>query len=709
MAQQQEVKIVFKIEGLEGYISDLETLNQVLDKVQTNTKDAKQETEKLERSTKDAGDETGFLGERFNDLGNIFGKLKADFNLLTSGVSKFFTTGTAGAKIFKVALASTGIPLIIIAVATLIEYFRNTEKGAKTLQVIMTAFGVVVNKLIGFVADLGPKILAVFQDPQEALKNFGTLLKQFVLDRVNSLIGGLGKMGEALKLLFQGEFGASIDAAKQGLTLLADSIPVVALVTDGWEALSDEINDAVDSSNKYVTAQKDLEKLTNRLVKENAKLNQELEVNQRIAEDTTLSYEERKAALDKVNAANIQLAENEKKLADQTVKTLQAELDVTSSAEERARIAGELAAAQAEAINKETQLTLKKQEAGKIARELDLEELDRKQSIKGILDELRDQTVVDEEAAALLALQRAEETAMAELDRLRATDEEKKELQDLFDKRELKIKEEFEEKKRLKEQEQANKELNIISQLEESKLDEKTRARNRELADIQKFYDDLIKEAGDNATLISQINEQKNNAVKAANDRFRAEDVEADRQAQQSKVQAILGIAGAGIDALIALNEAAAGASEEEQKKAFRRNKALQIAQAGINTAQAVLSALANTPLPPPGPQIAAGIAAAIGVAQIAKISQTQFNPDSSTPPSTSSGPTIIGSPSSINPSNVLNSRNPNLKPQFGQEAGESIVLGSGSRTPVVRAYVVSTELTSQQNADARLEQLARL
>ena len=48
--------------------------------------------------------------------------------------------------------------------------------------------------------------------------------------------------------------------------------------------------------------------------------------------------------------------------------------------------------------------------------------------------------------------------------------------------------------------------------------------------------------------------------------------------------------------------------------------KAFAVGQATINTLQAFTNALALTPLPPPGPQIAAGLTLAAGLAQVAKI-----------------------------------------------------------------------------------------
>lgn len=52
MNQKQNIEIFFKIEGLETYITDLETLNQVLDKVSQNTKEVGDSTKVMEQEVK---------------------------------------------------------------------------------------------------------------------------------------------------------------------------------------------------------------------------------------------------------------------------------------------------------------------------------------------------------------------------------------------------------------------------------------------------------------------------------------------------------------------------------------------------------------------------------------------------------------------------------------------------------------------------------
>jgi hypothetical protein len=131
-------------------------------------------------------------------------------------------------------------------------------------------------------------------------------------------------------------------------------------------------------------------------------------------------------------------------------------------------------------------------------------------------------------------------------------------------------------------------------------------------------------------------------------------------------------------------------------KNAFKRNKAIALASAIASGAQAVLMALANPPGPPT--TIPLGIAAgALSALQIGKILATKFEGESgasdvSAPSggggSGSGGGTSTGSP------------NPFKAPPLVKvgEAGNS-----GGRMAPLKAYVVSTDMTREQDNDAIL------
>ena len=152
-----------------------------------------------------------------------------------------------------------------------------------------------------------------------------------------------------------------------------------------------------------------------------------------------------------------------------------------------------------------------------------------------------------------------------------------------------------------------------------------------------------------------------------------------------------LAYATASLDALRQLNDAFAGDSEEEQKKAFQRNKAIGIAQAIINTAGAVVAAInpAVGGLGIPAGLPGAALAALTGAAQVATIARSQFGGGTTAPP-----------PPSTNQSAPPAPTTPQLDLGF---------LGGGAGQTGFRTYVVSSEVSNAQQANQRINDQASL
>ena len=153
-----------------------------------------------------------------------------------------------------------------------------------------------------------------------------------------------------------------------------------------------------------------------------------------------------------------------------------------------------------------------------------------------------------------------------------------------------------------------------------------------------------------------------------------------------------LAYANASLDALRQLNEAFAGDSEKEQERAFKRNKAIGIAQAIINTAGAVVAAInpAVGGLGIPAGLPGAALAALTGAAQVATIARSQFGGGGGG--STPSAPSrTVSEPAPTTPQLDLG------------------FLGAGAGQTGFRTYVVSSEVSNAQQANQRINDQASL
>jgi hypothetical protein len=141
---------------------------------------------------------------------------------------------------------------------------------------------------------------------------------------------------------------------------------------------------------------------------------------------------------------------------------------------------------------------------------------------------------------------------------------------------------------------------------------------------------------------------------------------------------------------------------EAEQRKAFEKNKKMQIASATVNTIASAIAAFGSqlivgdpTSLVRGG--IAAAAAAASGALQIAKIKNTQF--ESSTPPTSSNIPDAGGGGDGGGAEPTTPAFNPLVLDFLNNRPDQ--------QTP--RAYVLSGDVEKAANARERVEELARL
>ena len=215
----------------------------------------------------------------------------------------------------KGAIIATGLGALLVAVTSLVTYFKNTERGGDALAVVLGALGAVVGKLTDVLVKLGEKLFEAFQNPQQALKDFGKLLKENITNRIEGLLELLPALGKAIGLALKGEFSAAAKTA-------ADAAGKVAL---GVEDITDKVGAAVDAtvefSKSLVAAAKEgarvadllnaVEDAERALIVQRAKANKQIAEARFIADDLTKSTEERIAAVERAGALEEEVAAKE--------------------------------------------------------------------------------------------------------------------------------------------------------------------------------------------------------------------------------------------------------------------------------------------------------------------------------------------------------------------------------------------------------------
>jgi len=234
---------------------------------------------------KEAAGQTKIFGISLNQGAEAFSNIAS----AAGGSTKSVGLASKAMRVFKIALASTGIGALVVALGSMVTYLQRTQEGQEKLNKVLAQAGAVVD---------------------------------VILDRIAML-------GKAISLVFEGEFTKAAETAKAA-----------------FQGVAAEIEEEIELAGKLSDGLADIEKREAAVVVKNAERLRDIKELNKIAEDTSRSAEERLAAAGK--AIELEQLRVDSLLAIQRDKTalLALEYDRTESTtadllelnQERARV-----------------------------------------------------------------------------------------------------------------------------------------------------------------------------------------------------------------------------------------------------------------------------------------------------------------------------------------------------------------------------------
>lgn len=212
----------------------------------------KVETKAAEKNVKDLEKGIEGAGEATNQLTASLDKMTGGAITAFRGVVKGAQSGVVAMRTLQGAIAATGVGLLVVAVGTLVSYFKNTQRGADILNQAFKTIGATVDVLI---------------------------------DRFSSF-------GEGLFKIISGDFSEGLDILKGSMSGIVDEIK--------------------NESAAALQLEKDFQALERRridFIVTETKLRAEIEASNLAADDFTKSVEERAAANENAIKIEKQLAE----------------------------------------------------------------------------------------------------------------------------------------------------------------------------------------------------------------------------------------------------------------------------------------------------------------------------------------------------------------------------------------------------------------
>jgi len=329
---------------------------------------------------KDAFKQTGLFSRELALLGNAQ-------KIVTAGTN----TGTKAMKIFKIALASTGIGLLIVAIGSLVAFFKSSEEGAFKLQKILVPFKILFGNLKDLFISVGETLVNVFSNPRESLEKLLEAIKTNFINRFKAI----GVIASGIAKIFKGEFKEGAKVVSDGLIQMGTG---VADFSGKLEKGRGAIRKFADETRRETARAMEIEELKFSLLKrtrninlENARIEQEIARLRVIVNNKEqFSAEEREKAVIAWDKAIQERAKTKIELAEKELEIIKTQNSFATSGSEDLQAQSEaeikLVQATTEAFQAQmrmvTQLTTVKRELAKKAKDLNLEIIEEEDDFK---------------------------------------------------------------------------------------------------------------------------------------------------------------------------------------------------------------------------------------------------------------------------------------------------------------------------------------
>lgn len=637
---------------------------------------------------------------------NVTGGAVSKFSGLTGvigNVSKGFTT-------LKGAILASGIGALVVIIASVISAFKASEEGQNKFAKIMGVIGSVVGNVMDVISDLGEIIIGVLSGDSEAIKS-ATAFGKKIFDVVGLPIKNIISVVQTAANVIKGLWNDGIDGA---LTALENGIEDVK---GNFKDATNAINDGANALKKFGEEALREAKIAQQIADQRAKADKtdrELIVQRAEADRKVADLREKALDREKYNTKQRigflnEASKVEQEVTNKEIESAKLRRDAIIEENKLSKSNKEALTAEEEAkaavINLETKrLNLQKALTAQISslkqqekaenqaafneRKKQIEEEQKKKEDaikKEIEDETKRQEAISnlrksyaqklqdlEDTTELQKIQRQEQRALAELDNLKATEEQKAELikyyadaknkaadNDLLKQQENKVKElelnkEFE---KLNFEEQRV----VLAEREALLLEDKTLSEEQR-AVIEKIYSD-------------------------ARQKLKDDEIEKENQLFNAKVE----FAQQGLKLV-----------QEIAGKGSKIGKAAAIAQTVLSGIEAVQNAYTTaqkspiTALFPGYPYVQAGLAGVFSAIQLAKIK--------SAPESGGGG----GGGGSSVPSGGGGISQPSFN-VVGTSGTNQIAQQLGQEQQPIQAFVVGSNVTTQQALDRNIVDTATI
>jgi hypothetical protein len=251
----------------------------------------------------------------------IAARTSTDGHTTATNINKAAIIANVGAlKLFKFALAATGIGAVLLLLGGLISFLTRTQKGVDTVSRYTKGFTTVIAALTDKLSAAGEATIEWFSN----IENFGDFVKKVLLGLMDNLIS----RAKGFLVILDGLKNFDGTKIQDGLTQVATGITDATAKTKAFAAEMAAVAKAAADVEREYQRIRDAERA---LTLERKQGNAEIERQKMYSDDVTKSTQERIAAAKKAYELEQQYSKRELELQRQKVANIEKEQKLTNN------------------------------------------------------------------------------------------------------------------------------------------------------------------------------------------------------------------------------------------------------------------------------------------------------------------------------------------------------------------------------------------
>lgn len=189
-------------------------------------------------------------------------------------------------KLFRIALISTGIGAIVVALGALITFLSTTQSGIDQITKVTKPLTVIFSRLFGVVQDLGKGLFDAFSNPKQVLLDLVDFIKNNVINRFKSLA-----------VIIEGFKNFDVEQITNGFAQAATGVEdVIGKVKKASSESGKFLKDSIELGKQLRQISIDIEKQEAGIASQRARANDAIKEQELIAKDSSKTSAERNAA-----------------------------------------------------------------------------------------------------------------------------------------------------------------------------------------------------------------------------------------------------------------------------------------------------------------------------------------------------------------------------------------------------------------------------